>query len=188
MSVSRSNQHGNFRSQLLVVLKTYLTRWDFYCMLILCGAFSVAPLNSSRRHTSPESPRPVITPYDIPMNLQTHISVDGQQLTFENPADVQIPAGTSSVFLWGPGITDDVLVNVAKAPSITDLNISNTSITDKGLSELRKLSELRMLHILGTVATGWGLNGLAESGKLTNLSFSAAHLDAAGVQTIAKIE
>ncbi|MDA0806845.1 MAG: hypothetical protein O2983_03785 [Planctomycetota bacterium] len=188
MSVSRSNQHGNFSSQLLVVLKTYLTRWDFYCVLILCGAFSAAPLNSSRRHASPESPRPVITPYDIPMNLQTHISVDGQPLTFENPADVPIPAGTSSVFLWGPGITDEVLMNVAKTPSVTDLVISNTAITDKGLSELRKLPGLRMLHILGTVATGSGLDGLAESGKLTNLSFSAAHLDAVGVRTIAKIE
>jgi hypothetical protein len=188
MSVSRSNQHGNFSSQLLVVLKTYLTRWDFYCMLILCGAFSAAPLSSSRSHTSLESPRSVITPYDIPMNLQTHISVDGQPLTFENPADVPITAGTGSVFLWGPGITDDVLVNVAKTPSVTDLNISNTSITDKGLSELRKLPELRMLHILGTVATGSGLDGLAESGKLTHLSFSAAHLDAVGVRTIAKIE
>tara|TARA_R110002072_G_scaffold303121_1_gene494539 strand:+ start:62199 stop:64358 length:2160 start_codon:yes stop_codon:yes gene_type:complete len=188
MSGPRSNQHGNFRSQLLVVLKTYLTRWDFYCMLILCGAFFVAPLKSSRRHTSPGSPRPVISPYDIPSNLQTHISVDGQRLDFENSADVQIPAGTSSVFLWGPGIADDVLMNVAKIPSITDLNISNTSVTDKGLSELRKLPELRMLHILGTVATGSGLDGLAESGKLTNLSFSATHLDATGVRMIAKIE
>ena len=188
MSVSGSNQHGNFRDQLLVVLRTYLTRWDFYCMLILCGAFSVAPLNSSRRHISPESPRPVIAPYDIPTNLQTHISLDGQRQTFEDPADVQFPAAVDSVFLWGPGITDGVLASVAKTSSITTLDISNTSVTDKGLSELRKLPKLRMLSILGTVATGSGLEGLAESGKLTNLSFSATHLDATGVRTITKIE
>ncbi|MFT5324519.1 MAG: hypothetical protein ACI8P0_002381 [Planctomycetaceae bacterium] len=188
MSVSKSSQHGNFGRQLLVVLRTYLTRWDFYCMLILCCALSVAPGRSSRSPSYPDSPRPVIAPYNIPTNLQTHISVGGQRQTFEDPADVQFPAGVDSVFLWGPGITDEVLVNVAKAPSITDLNVSNTSVTDKGLSELRKLPELRMLSILGTVANGSGLDGLAESGKLINLSFSATRLNADGVRMISKIE
>jgi hypothetical protein len=109
-------------------------------------------------------------------------------LSFKQAAAAKIPADADSVSLWGPGITDEVLVNVASVSSITQLNASNTSITDKGLAELKKLPKLRMLLILGTVATGSGLDGLAESGKLMNLSFSAAHLDPVGVGMIAKIK
>jgi hypothetical protein len=114
--------------------------------------------------------------------------VDGERLSFNNAADVKIPGDAESVSLWGPGITDEVLVNVATISSIANLKASNTSITDKGLAELKKLPKLRMLFILGTVATGSGLDGLADSGKLTNLSFAAAHLDSVGVGMIAEIK
>ena len=188
MAISTSNNASGFRRQLTVVLKTYLTRWDFYCALILCCALSLSPSGQSRRPNHPGEMRPVIAPYDIPTNLQTHLSVDGQRLSFQNAADAKIPDNAESVSLWGPGITDEVLVNVARVSSITDLNISNTSITDEGLAELKKLPKLRMLSILGTVAHGSGLDGLADSGKLTNLGFSATHLDADGVRMIAKIK
>lgn len=188
MSNSNANTSNNFHRQLLVVLKTYLTRWDFYCVLILCCALSVPQSGSSRRRDRPDSPRPVIAPYEIPTNLQTHVSVNGKRLSFNDPADVKIPENADSVSLWGPGITDEVLVDVAKVTSITQLNASNTSITDKGLAELKKLPNLRMLFILGTVANGSGLDGLADSGKLTNLSFSSTHLDSVGVSMIAKIK
>ena len=188
MATSNSNNTYGFRRQLSVVLKTYLTRWDFYCALILCCALGVPQSGRSQRPNSPDSPRPVIAPYEIPPTLQTHISVDGQRLSFDNPADAKIPADADSVSLWGPRITDEVLVNVAKVSSITQLNASNTSITDKGLAELKKLPKLRMLSILGSVAHGSGLDGLADSGKLTNLSFSATHLDSDGVRMIAKIK
>jgi hypothetical protein len=188
MAISNSNNVYGFRRQLLVVLKTYLTRWDFYCALILCCALSASQSGRWRRPKSPDSPRPVIAPYDIPTNLQTHISVDGQRLSFDNPADAKIPEKADSVSLWGPGITDEVLVNVARVSSITMLYASNTSITDLGLAELKKLPKLRMLSILGSVAHGSGLDGLADSGKLTNLSFSATHLDSDGVRMIAKIK
>lgn len=188
MAISTSNNACSFRRQLSVVLKTYLTRWDFYCALILCCVLSVPQSGRSRRSNYPDSPRPVIAPYEIPPTLQTHISVDGQRLSFDTPTNAKIPENTEAVSLWGPGITDEVLVNVAKASSITQLNASNTSITDKGLAELKKLPNLRMLSILGSVAHGSGLDGLADSGKLTNLSFSATHLDADGVRMIAKIK
>ncbi len=188
MAISTSINAYGFRRQLSVVLKTYLTRWDFYCALILCCALSLLPSSQSRRPNHPSEMRPAIAPYDIPTNLQTHLSVDGQRLSFQNAAAAKIPDNAESVSLWGPGITDEVLVNVARVSSITDLNISNTSITDVGLAELKKLPKLRMLSILGTVAHGSGLDGLADSEKLTNLSFSAAHLDPDGVRMIAKIE
>lgn len=188
MAISTSNNACGFRRQLSAVLKTYLTRWDFYCALILCCVLSAPQSGRWRRPKSPDNPRPVIAPYDIPTNLQTHISVDGQRLSFDNPADAKIPENADSVSLWGPGITDEVLVNVARVSSITILNASNTSITDQGLAELKKLPKLRMLSILGSVAHGSGLDGLADSGKLTNLSFSATHLDSDGVRMIAKIK
>ena len=187
MSTSTSNNTFRFRRQLLVVLKTYLTRWEFYCVLLLCCVLSVPQSGASRPWKRPESPRPVIAPYEIPTNLQIHISVDGERLSLENPTDAIIPADSDSVSLWGPGITDEVLVNVAKVASITQLNISNTSITDKGLAKLRKQPKLRMLFVLGTVATGSGLDGLADSRELTTLSFSATHLTPDGVRMIAKI-
>lgn len=186
-SSALKNSFG-LRQQMLVVLKTYLTRWDFYCMLILCLALSVPKAGRSRRQPSHNGPQPVIAPYSVPENLQTHISVDGRRLKFKNAAEATIPADADSVSLWGPGITDDVLSNVARASSITNLNISNTSVTDNGLKNLKRLPNLRMLLILGTVATGSGLEGLADSGKLTNLSFSATHIDPVGIQTISKIQ
>ena len=191
MKKSALNESFGYRRQLSVVLKTYLTRWEFYCVLILCCAMSVPQSGSSRRQSRPEGPQSVVALYEIPTTLQTHISIDGERLpeiNTDNATQAIIPANADSVFLWGPGITDEVLANVARVSSITQLQVSNTSITDKGLTELKKLPKLRMLSILGTVATGSGLDGLADSGKLINLSFSATHINSVGIQKIAGIK
>ena len=102
MAISTSNNAYGFRRQLLVVLKTYLTRWEFYCVLVLCCALSVPQSGASRPRNRPHGPRPVIAPYDIPTNLKTHISVDGERLSFKNAADAKIPDNADSVSLWGP--------------------------------------------------------------------------------------
>jgi internalin A len=67
------------------------------------------------------------------------------------------------------GLTDERMKEVAALTTLTDLNLSGTDASDKGLLALAPMKELTALNLSGTEVSNKGLNELAAPDVLPNL-------------------
>ncbi|MDB5337826.1 MAG: dynein regulatory complex subunit 6-like isoform, partial [Planctomycetaceae bacterium] len=66
-------------------------------------------------------------------------------------------------------IDDQVMAVIASKPSIVELRLANTGLTDLGLNELEKLHDLEILDVSGTNITGAGFERFRDHKKLRAL-------------------
>ena len=73
--------------------------------------------------------------------------------------------------LWGPGITDAGLEQLAPLTHLTNLSLDNTAVTDAGLAKLAPLTSLKTVVLQrSTEVTNEGLVPLAKLPNLTYLT------------------
>ncbi len=78
----------------------------------------------------------------------------------------------------GPGLSE--------VPNLTDLDLSDTRITDKGLDNLYRLTALEKLDLSGTPITDAGLDRLKGLTKLRELYLARTKVTDAGVEALHK--
>ena len=83
--------------------------------------------------------------------------------------------------LYGRGITDKSLVGLAKVKSLWILDVSQTNVTDVGMSYLAA-SSIRFLDISGRKITGKGAKYLGEIESLCNIDASSTAIDDDGLR------
>ncbi|MFO0914972.1 MAG: discoidin domain-containing protein [Pirellulales bacterium] len=86
--------------------------------------------------------------------------------------------------LSGTGLTDDGLAEVAKLSNVIWLNLRGTKITDAGLAHLANLKSLRKLHLEKTAVTDAGLAHLAGLENLEYLNLYGTQVTDAGLQQL----
>ena len=70
--------------------------------------------------------------------------------------------------------------------SVTDLNLSDTKITDAGLKDIAKLQQLTGLDLSGTKITDEGLKDIAKMQNLTTLYLLGTQITDAGAAELMK--
>lgn len=73
------------------------------------------------------------------------------------------------VFLGDKPVTDGDLRIICGLPEILYLRLSNTEISDQGVTELRRLTDLQELNVAGTELTDAGLDSLKDLVNLREL-------------------
>ena len=81
-------------------------------------------------------------------------------------------------------VTDKGLMNVGKCHNLTHLDLRQTQIGDAGLSALRNLKNLWYLNLLNTKITNRGLTTLAELKSLQEVYLWQSNVTASGVQEL----
>jgi len=93
---------------------------------------------------------------------------------------------------YSPLVNDATLERVAKRPSVTELYLRGTRITDDGLKYLNHLTELKWLDLAETGITDVGLQHLMGLSTLKHLDLTKTRVTAQGVsairQAIPKVE
>lgn len=182
MTISTLNSTFNFRRQLTVVLKTYLTRWEFYLVLSLCFVLSTQWRHSSARNLRPPNTI-TVQQYEIGTGIGMPISAvsptpsQKMDLIFEE----------KNVSLSGSHIDDETIARLTQFPQVESVSLYGTAITDRGISLLAELPNLKIIWIYGTVASGTGFKAFGNSAQLSGLDFSRSHLSPAGVAAISKL-
>ena len=82
---------------------------------------------------------------------------------------------------YSPLVNDATLERVAKRPTVTELYLSGTHITDDGLKHLSGLIKLEYLNLADTGVTDAGLQHLKGLAALKNLDLTGTKVTAAGV-------
>jgi hypothetical protein len=183
----KNSTHG-WRRQLKVVAKTYTGRWHFWTVVIV-GLLTSIPMLAS---IDPPQMLDIEQPWEVYMirpETPSTLYIGENATPLVDSSTVQIPDDVDSVSLNGPLVTDTTLNAIVKSsPQLTSLYLTNTAVTDRGLSELSGLPKLGILFVDGSVATGTGLKSFSKSKTLTSLSLTRSHLDAQGVSAIASLE
>ncbi|MGE4549790.1 MAG: c-type cytochrome domain-containing protein, partial [Opitutales bacterium] len=81
-------------------------------------------------------------------------------------------------------VTDKGMLNVGKCRNLTHLNLRQTQIGDDGLSGLRSLENLWYLNLLNTKVTNRGLSTLAEIKSLKEIYLWQSNVTLSGVQEL----
>jgi len=87
---------------------------------------------------------------------------------------------------WSSGITDRGLAVVERMPQMSTLSLINTSVTDKGLSSLHQLP-LNALFLSDTKVTDAGMTMLAELRSLEVLELNGTSVGDEGVAQLASL-
>lgn len=102
----------------------------------------------------------------------------------------QYPQGEAwSIDLRGMTITNELLDDLTYAGNITELNFSKSTITDEQLAKIndKKIGGfILMLDVSNTSVTDNGLNNLKDLGLLTTLNVSGTKVTAAAVDKFKK--
>ena len=91
--------------------------------------------------------------------------------------------------LSNSAITDQGLKSIVKMPSVnnvTTLTLSNTRITDEGISYLKELKNLRYLHLTDTAITDVSVGYLSEIPRLGQVYVSGTRLTKNGISDLQK--
>ena len=128
---------------------------------------------------------------------ETHfVHVEHVELNGEDGADA-VKLLTSMpklrrVLLVGPEFDDRRLSVIASLPSITEVSLVNTSITDSGLAALLKVKkDLRLLNVAGEAIAADGFDSLHDLKQLKCLVLSATAIsdaDLARLRTLDRLE
>ncbi len=86
--------------------------------------------------------------------------------------------------LSGVQLSDQDLASLAALKNLTELHLENTSITDAGLPHLAKLENLTYLNLFGTAVTDGGLKNLAVLKHLQSLYLAGTKVTAGGVTAL----
>lgn len=86
-----------------------------------------------------------------------------------------------------PQFADADLAHVAALTELTELNLSNSSITDEGLKSLSKLTHLRSLDLAGTKVTDAGMKHLTSLQELRALCLAFTRLTDAALPAIVQL-
>ncbi|MBG29535.1 MAG: hypothetical protein CMI31_05985 [Opitutae bacterium] len=81
-------------------------------------------------------------------------------------------------------VTNKGMLNVGKCRNLTHLNLRDTQIGDEGLAGLRNLENLWYLNLLNTKVTNRGLSTLAEIKSLQEVYLWQSDVTASGVQEL----
>ena len=81
-------------------------------------------------------------------------------------------------------VTDKGMLNVGKCRNLTHLNLRQTQIGDDGLAGLRNLENLWYLNLLNTKVTNRGLSTLAEMKNLKEIYLWQSSVTLSGVQEL----
>ncbi len=84
----------------------------------------------------------------------------------EVAALVQIGGNISELDLSDTKITDEALATIGKFPRLAWLNLNNTSVTDAGIAQLKGLSNLSYLNLHSTNVSDTALGSLTSLRKL----------------------
>ena len=84
-------------------------------------------------------------------------------------------------------VTDAGLKNLARLTQLQHLQLTGPQLTDAGLKELARLKQLQMLEISSTKVTDAGLKELAGLTQLQELSLTCFQLTDAGLKELASL-
>lgn len=103
-------------------------------------------------------------------------------------AEAALTEGLEPVLVWanfsGTGLTDAGLEQLGRCSQLRRLNLSRTAITDAGLAQLAGLEQLTYLNLYGTGVTDAGLARLAGLERLEKLYLWQTEVTDAGVKTL----
>ena len=103
-------------------------------------------------------------------------------------AEAALTKGLEPVLVWanfsGTGLTDAGLEQLGRCSQLRRLNLSRTAITDAGLAQLAGLEQLTYLNLYGTGVTDAGLARLAGLERLQKLYLWQTEVTDAGVETL----
>ena len=88
--------------------------------------------------------------------------------------------------LAGSKVTDGGLANLAKLTNLRRLHLEKTAITDAGMAHLKGLANLEYLNLYGTAVTDAGLANLAGMKNLKNLYLWQTKVTADGAASLKK--
>ena len=81
-------------------------------------------------------------------------------------------------------VADDDLLFLRTMESLTSLDLSRTSITDKGLELIAECPNVRFLRIVGTKCTAAGISNLVAHTSILSLDIGYLELDDDGIEAI----
>lgn len=193
MNQPTASSSATLMRQILVVLKTYATRWEFWVAVAYANAFaSVFSGTMKPRIAHPQTW--TLSAYEVHPDfgpLESLIRVKDRSYDVDRAGQVEISPGDDFLSLKGSLITDETLASLARVSNIDrikHLSCYRTSITDTGLEQLAALPNLQMIDIFGTQATGTGLQILKNHEKLISLRFQKSKVTREGIQTIAELQ
>ena len=103
-------------------------------------------------------------------------------------AEAGLTKGLEPVLVWanfsGTGLTDAGLKQLGRCSQLRRLNLSRTAITDAGLAQLAGLEQLTYLNLYGTAVTDAGLARLAGLERLEKLYLWQTEVTDEGVKTL----
>jgi len=94
-----------------------------------------------------------------------------------------LPGQRLTSALWGKGVTDEDLGELAELRTVTWLNLAGAPVTDAGMGRLTHLSVLQGLILSGTKVTDNGLFHLRELPGLKNLDVDETKVTDAGLRS-----
>ena len=84
--------------------------------------------------------------------------------------------------------TDTIMDSIGNLADLEELDLSASSVTDKGLAHLGGLRRLTLLDLAQTKITGEGLRHLADLTQLTNLGLEHTAVDDTGLAFLERFE
>ena len=115
------------------------------------------------------------------------VDVGPSQRVWIEPSWIEVMLGTTSVvrvdFLGANDIGSPIVQLVRKLPSVEELSLSGTGITDSALASIVQLPRLRSLDLSGTRVTERGIRLLTECKNLRRLSLVRGEVSHEDVHT-----
>ena len=110
----------------------------------------------------------LVTPVtaDSPLLRVEWISGASQVTDKEATALLQIGGNISELDLSDTKITDEALATIGKFPRLSWLNLNNTAVTDAGIAQLKGLTNLAYLNLHSTNVSDTALTSLTSLRKL----------------------
>jgi mono/diheme cytochrome c family protein len=107
-----------------------------------------------------------------------------EKVSAEDLAELARIPSIQELNLAGAPLHDADLANIAALKNLAVLHLENTPITDEGLTHLGKLEELTYLNLFGTAVTDAGLKNLAGLKHLKWLYLAGTKVTASGVREL----
>ena len=152
------------------------------CLLLLGIRVSLAIPKGLRQHSAVASLRKMggHVDYDCEVNppwLQDAFAnverVLCQRVDDDSIVVLEALARVTSLDVSESGLSDFGLTSVVKLKGLQELNLSHTRIGDAGLAVLKALTDLKKLNVSGTSVTGAGIEELKELKNLEELDVSS---------------
>jgi serine/threonine protein kinase len=107
--------------------------------------------------------------------------------TKEHVAAISKMRNLQSLGLGDTNLTDDCIQYIDNLPKLTNLTVSDASITGSGLAQMRHLSNIKCLQARGILRASDLLKALAKKSSLIELHLNASNLSDNDTKLLAKI-